>query len=78
MKTEEAAGWATYYAAKQRRRDAAAGCFLLGTYVSHTLLLKITKVSDGLIEFRLSQPEDIIALVTERKIIPSNDYTIEE
>ncbi|CAM4330112.1 beta-galactosidase [Paenibacillus alkaliterrae] len=38
---------------------------------------EITKVTNQSLEFRLTQSEDIIALETEKTILPSEDYTIE-
>jgi beta-galactosidase len=39
---------------------------------------EITRVADAAIDFRLTQPADVIALETERHIAPSNDYTVEQ
>jgi len=37
---------------------------------------EIARVEDDAIEFRLTQPEDVIALETERQVLPSDDYEV--
>jgi beta-galactosidase len=39
---------------------------------------EITGVEEGAIEFRLTQPQDVIAIETEREIEESSDYSIEK
>ncbi|TFE26283.1 beta-galactosidase [Cohnella luojiensis] len=38
---------------------------------------EITGVSEELLTFRLTQPEDVIVLETEREILPDNSYAVE-
>ncbi|MFC4600621.1 beta-galactosidase [Cohnella hongkongensis] len=39
---------------------------------------EIAKVDNGRIEFRLTQPEDVIVLETDREVIPSDSFTAEK
>lgn len=39
---------------------------------------EIAEVAEDAIRFRLTQPQDVIAFVTEREIAPSDDYSVEE